>query len=256
MKPSLYFVLVLASSAHADTKQCEAACTHMNAVSDAEMDREKSLSAETKKKVREDSKKTEPERMKKCVAKCEAGGLDPVCILAATETMGAKGYLKCLTAAKPVEAAKAPGVAADQAKKILGALSTVKADQRLPLLGAALVETTPGPYGADLTPAFEGLQQERAHRAQIVLSKITQALAQLGCAREAANAISLKPELQGSHLAKTCVPDQKLIDPARAENRALDLVALALVIEARARAGGFEKSALHVRAVEILLQAQ
>jgi hypothetical protein len=263
---------------------CARACRHMNVVSEREFKKElapKLAKAERARMVRE-SRAKEPERLARCTARCRAGRFDPKCVLRATATLE---YVGCLTSVKGAAAASAPAsgpapgklspaereqlfktlaaatvkgkpVAAPVRAKILRALDGVRPGQRLMLLGAALAESGAGMYGADLTGTFRALGQAAPEQASLaVLRDLSVPLAALGCARPVAQAVRLRREDQAAQLLATCPPaGPRLLPPEKAAGAQLGPLLLALVLEHRARQGGFAADPLHRRAVEILLQ--
>jgi hypothetical protein len=283
-------VALLAAAPARAQDACARACRHMNVVSEREFKKELApkLAKAERERITRESKAKEPERLAKCTTRCRAGRFDPKCVLRAKATLE---YVGCLTSGtgaaaagpasgpagkgrtgalapaqreelfKALAAANVKGkpVAAPVRTKILKALDAVKSADRLSLLGAGLYEAGAGMYGADLLPAFKALYtMPEPQRRLGVLRDLTMPLAAIGCARPAAAAMALKPELQSGYLLGACPPAgaPRLIPLARGRAASTELLLLALVMEHRARAGGFGADPLHLRALDVLVQAR
>jgi hypothetical protein len=252
---------------------CQAACTHMFDVARREFEAaqpeveallQKKAAAEhvgdggaLTKKLLDEAAAAEPERMKTCLAQCDEGQFSPGCVLSATTK---KGYLPCLRglhapAPHAEQADRPPGVPPAESAELLRALDGATAASRLPLLAARLADRAPPPYGSALSSAFQVLRRggTPAERRGPLLEALAGPLAQLGCTAALARALPLATPLQGAALAKACVPERSLLTPGREKGVAVELVALALLMEAAARQGGFEQAPLHLRAMELVL---
>jgi hypothetical protein len=269
-----------AAPARGQPAACARACEHMRVIGDREFARELApkLSKEERETITRQAKAKEPERLATCMARCRAGRFDPGCVLRAASTAA---LFSCMSARpgaggpparpdilspeqrqaalKAAAAVKGKPIPLAAQKKILKLLDAVKPADRLSLLGAALAESAAGMYGADLVGAFKAIATVAPdHRRLGVLRELTVPLAAIGCAPAVVDAVKLVPAQQNAHLLAHCPPAGKprLMTATHGVKAPAEVLALALVLQHRARASGFAANPLHRRAIEVLLQAR